>query len=532
MTGSYELPGEPPQEAPTPQSWPGSAASPQSEVPEPRSLFPPGWVPPPSQPGHPSPPRSEPPVPDQPPAAVGWPPLSPAQSPAPYTPGSWGASGQSQPVGTGPAAGGTGSGWQRLHPLTPLAVAARVIVLYALIFAEDSARGQGATGAGAIVLVVLLVVFLGLGTVRYFFTRWRFDGATLQVETGVLKRDARQLPLARVQAVDIARPFFARIFGLAEVRVRLAGHGRAGARLSYLAEPVAERLRAQLLAVHHGVSPDTPEPAETPLLSVPTERLVGSALLSGATFAAVALVMLALLLPGGGGAKGAYAGTLVVYVLGLVRGAWRKVAEQYRFTVALAPDGIRIRRGMFSTLNETVPFARVQAVRKVQPLLWRPFGWCVLEVDVAGSPGREQGTRAGRVTKALMPVGPGQQADQLLISLLGLHQFALSKPPARARWKAPASYHFLAAGTDGYVVAATTGRLRKTSVWLPLEKAQSIRWVQGPLQRRFHLATVVVDAAGRRARAALKDRSVEEAGAVYQRLVDDSRQARLRSKLK
>ncbi|HET9061520.1 MAG TPA: PH domain-containing protein, partial [Acidimicrobiales bacterium] len=350
----------------------------------------------------------------------------------------------------------------------------------------------------------------------------------LQIESGVLKRDARQLPMARVQAVDLARPFFARIFGLAELRVRLAGHSRTAGRLAYLAEPVAEQLRAQLLAVHHGVSADAPQPTETALLSVPTNRLVAASLLSGTSFAALALIVLAVLLPGGGGAQGAYAGTVAVYILAFFRVAWRRVAEQYRFTVALAPDGIRIRRGLFSTLNETVPFARVQAVRKVQPLLWRPFGWCVLEVDVAGSPGREQGTGMGRVTKALIPVGPSEQADQLLVSLLGLHQFQLSKPPSRARWKTPASYHFLAAGTDGYVVAATTGRLRKSSVWLPLQKAQSVRWVQG----RFKLATVVVDAAGRRARAELRDRDVEEARITFSRLVDDSRRARQRPELK
>lgn len=460
----------------------------------------------------------------EPQAGPTWPATAPDERPGGAEAHLW-----SGGLGLGHRGPGQAPPWQRLHPLSPFAVAARALVVYVLVFAEDSARGAGLGGYGIVALGALVTLVLGIGVVRYLFTRWRFDGTTLQIESGVFRRDVRQLPLARVQAVDLARPFFARVFGLAEVRVRLAGHARAAGRLSYLAEPVADQLRAQLLAVHHGVSPDAPQPVETPLLALATPRLIGSTLLSAASLAALALIVVVAFLPGSAGVKGAYVGSVVVYMFAFVRVAWRRVAEQYGFTVALAPDGIRIRRGLFSTLHETVPFARVQAVRKVEPLLWRPFGWCSLEVDVAGSPGRDQGARSGRVTKALLPVGPREEADRLLGSLLGLRQFPLSKPPRRARYKAPARYHFLSAGCDGLVVGSTTGRVCKTSVWLPLEKVQSVRWAQGPLQRRLRLATVVVDAAGRKARAELRDRDVEEAAAEFARLVDASRIARYRT---
>jgi putative membrane protein len=215
-------------------------------------------------------------------------------------------------------------------------------------------------------------------------------------------------------------------------------------------------------------------------------------------------------------------------MIGFVRITWRRVADQYGFAVGLAPDGIRVKRGLLSTVSETVPFARVQAVRKIEPLLWRALGWCRLEVDVAGSPGQEQGTRAGRVTKSLLPVGRCEVADGLFSSLLGLRQFPLSRPPHRARWKAPLSYHFLAAGIDGAVLAATTGRLKKVTTWVPLEKVQSIRRVQGPVQRALHLATVHVDAAGRGVRAELRDRDVAEADRLFDQLVVQSRLARRR----
>jgi hypothetical protein len=50
--------------------------------------------------------------------------------------------------------------------------------------------------------------------------------------------------------------------------------------------------------------------------------------------------------------------------------------------------------------------------------------------------------------------------------------------------------------------------------------------VQGPVQRRFGLATVHVDVAGRRSRAEFRDRTVEEADRLVEELSEFSRQAR------
>ncbi len=114
----------------------------------------------------------------------------------------------------------------------------------------------------------------------------------------------------------------------------------------------------------------------------------------------------------------------------------------------------------------------------------------------------------------------------MFASLLGLGQLPVSPPPRRARWKAPVSYHFLAAGYDKTVAVASTGRARKVTTWALLEKAQSVRRVQGPVQRAFKLASVHVDVAGRRVRAEFRDRDVQEADALFQKLVLETRLAR------
>ncbi len=90
------------------------------------------------------------------------------------------------------------------------------------------------------------------------------------------------------------------------------------------------------------------------------------------------------------------------------------------------------------------------------------------------------------------------------------------------------SYHFLAAGHDDTLAVAVTGRVQKVTCWVPLEKAQSIRRVQGPVQRALGLATVHVDVPGRQVGAKFRDRPIDEADRLVQELASRSRGARER----
>jgi putative membrane protein len=97
--------------------------------------------------------------------------------------------------------------------------------------------------------------------------------------------------------------------------------------------------------------------------------------------------------------------------------------------------------------------------------------------------------------------------------------------------KAPLSYHFLAAGHDGTLAVAVTGRVRRETTLVPLAKTQSVRLVQGPLQRRLGLATVHLDAAGKRVRAEFRERPQEQARSLVGELAALSRSARRQASL-
>ena len=327
--------------------------------------------------------------------------------------------------------------WHRLHPLSPLVRSGRAAVGVLAIVAISASGQFGPDGSHLYDWAVAVLVVIG-AVVNWLVTRWKLDGPTLRIETGLLRRDSRQLPVARIQAVDVVRPFLARALGLAELRVRLAGSSHADGRLAYLPEQAALDLRARLLAAHHGLDPATPEPGERILASVPNGRLVGSVAASPASLLAALLVAEIVAMLVSPKVFAAVGSTFVVSLITLAPLVWRRIATEYGFTIAQSPDGIRIRRGLLGTVAETIPLRRVQAVRMVEPVLWRPMGWCRLEIDVAGSPGRDHADGSGRMRKTLLPVGHRELAWELMRLVIGAGPPPLSRPAAAGPAEGPA----------------------------------------------------------------------------------------------
>jgi putative membrane protein len=428
-----------------------------------------------------------------------------------------------------PASTGLGVAWQRLHPLSPVVRAGRgLIAIVAVLFFPTLSSRQGSLG-NDLAHLGLLVVILVLGVISWLVTRWRVEDGVLRVESGLIRRTSERFPVSQIQAIDTVRPGLARVFGLAELRIRLAtGSGKAG-RLAYLSNADADTLRARLLAMSHGVAEATPPPPEQTLLTVPPGRLFASILLSGTglvlELVILALLVLAIVAPGVAAAA-ISAGAAGLF--GLVIGLFRRFNGDYRLTVADAADGLRLRSGLVETSAETIPHRRIQAIRMIEPLAWRLCGWCRLEVDVAGqkSKGRQDRAQA-KSARALLPVGSREQAAFLVARVFpGLPDERLP-PPARARWKSPLRFRFLSwAANDRYAVT-TSGRLQRVTDWVPLAKVQSIRQVEGPIQRRLRLSSIHLDTAGRKVHAVLRDRDRGEGSRLLRELPDRCRQARL-----
>jgi putative membrane protein len=415
------------------------------------------------------------------------------------------------------------NGWHRLHPLSPAVRAGRALIAIGVIFLPTLVSGGTSTWdvAWHIIAVVALIV---LGVVSWLVTRWRIDGNDLRIETGLLRRSSLRYPLSQVQAIDTVRPGLARALGLAELRLRMGGTGGA-ARLAYLPVVQANALRARLLALSQGAHEATPEPTDRELVRIPPGRVAVSLLLSGPMIVVVAYV--AVLASLGAAGKHGLLGVTLPILIGAAIAIWRRFNRSFQATVAEAPEGLRVRSGLVETTAETIPRGRVQAVQLVEPLLWRPFGWCRLEVDVAGRVrDRSDAERGKRRLRTLLPVGTLAEATQLLALLVPGAPDPERRPPRRARWKSPLRYRCLSYAFDERYAVATSGRVARTASWVPLAKVQSLRRIEGPAQRRLQLASVYLDTAGKRFGAAFRDLDGGDAHAVTDRLTELARAAR------
>lgn len=421
------------------------------------------------------------------------------------------------------------SQWARLHALSPLLRSARgVAALATVLGSRQLAPGQHQS---AWFDLALLGVVTAAGVVSWLVTRWRIHGNELQIETGLVRRQSVRVPLRRIQAVDVVRPLLARMLGLAEVRLVVAGQGSSHARLAYLTEERASEVRASLLALAHGLHADTPEPAARPLMHVPPRRLVvGHLLTPGPLLLILAVLVTFTTLVADPTAGAALFGSTAAIGLALALSISRQIGAEWDFTLAEAPDGLRLTSGLLQTRAETIPYGRTQAVRWVEPLLWRPRGWVRLEIDVARRHDRDRTeNEAAATTRALLPVGTREDAHELLARVL---PGAIITPPndcrapRRAWMRAPLLHHNLRAWYDDKYVVCVTGRLRRSAVVVPLEKVQSLRWDQGPVSRRLRVASVYADTAGRRFPAVARYRDVAEAATWVIALPDAARTAR------
>lgn len=433
---------------------------------------------------------------------------------------------------------GLGDDWRRLHPLSPLVRFGRVVVgllvLSATSLQATHPQGRGWLSPSLVTYALLLLGGGAAGVISWAVTRWRIDGGDLRIETGLIRRQSFRIPLARIQAVDIVAPLGARLLGLAEVRVVSAGRGTERGRLAYLTASEAPQVRARLLALAHGLAGETPEPPAVGLVRVANSLLIPALSLRAAVAAPLGISLGAIVLlvvsPEAGAAF--VSSSFGALVLGIIS-VGRTFNEDFDFAVSEAGDGVRLDRGLLQRRHETIPYGRIQAVRLVEPLLWRPFGWVRLEVDVARQHmSRESDPSAQQVARTLLPVASREQAMWLLSRVLpnaGVHPPPEARPPRRAWIRTPFSYHFLAAWYGQQYAYARTGRVQAATIVVPLVKVQSVRLESGPLLRALRLATVHVDTAGRRWQASASCRDEGEADRMLWAVSERARLARRRT---
>lgn len=347
------------------------------------------------------------------------------------------------------------SQWRKVHKITPILNTwqAFVVILAILIFQNVDVLRDISTGEfgfsvspGMILLAIVggILVILLLVIVYSFFawraTSYAVTDQAVWMRTGIFFRQQKHVRLERIQAVDLVYPLLGRIFGLGKLTVESAGGAGGKLVIGFLATTQLDELRTEIMARAAGVYSDSAEsvmevasdplasipssqvrprgPVEAPesqLYAIPTGRLLGSILVSGAFVTSILLLIIAIAalvvgaIFGGSAALFAALPTVLPILIVAITLIWTRFAGEFNFRAAVSPDGIRIRRGLLETRSETIPPRRVHAVRVSQPFLWRKFGWYRVNISQASSKTSSDGTNQN-ASSVLLPVGDKREA--------------------------------------------------------------------------------------------------------------------------
>jgi putative membrane protein len=295
----------------------------------------------------------------------------------------------------------------------------------------------------------------------------------------VLGRREREIPLGRVQNVDLQQSVLQRLLGLAVVRVETAGGGATEAVLDFVSLAEAERLQRAIREgkrreVGGGSSaPGEPTAGGTPtagpagvvvepIFSIGDAELGLYALTSFQPASALLLLfavpfgwdaatglLLRIAAPLGGptdldptalasaaGLVLAVVGALLAAVTSWGISALYTLVGYYGFTLGRTGDDLVYERGLLRRYSGSIPLSKVQTITLVEHVLARRLGFAGLHVETAGySPGgggRGSGQGSSRPASAV-PLATRDRALSLARSIEPFGELEFERPPKRAR---------------------------------------------------------------------------------------------------
>ncbi|WP_207588842.1 PH domain-containing protein [Halomontanus rarus] len=375
----------------------------------------------------------------------------------------------------------------KLHPMSvPYRSLSRSLSTGSLFFFVGIVASPGGAGANLLVIGAMVVagIVLGIAYEFAYYKRFRYEVTpdTFDVASGVISRRDREVPIRRVQNVDVRQNVLQRALGIAAVHVETAGGGETEITLQYVDEAEASRLQRQLRngsesrsrsqsrarsrsdsgslssTGHREATGDpasTSEPGDTrpgedellfeirpnelAVLSVFTidpgaSALATVALSFASGFDPTTLVPIDLLeadLPGTGLIALAWA-VLIFLLAAWLLSAALTFSRYYGFRLTRVGDELHYERGLLQRYSGTIPLEKVQTLTIEESIPFRWFGYGALAVETAGyAPG--QSGSGSRGTESAIPLAERGRVRRLARSIEPFGREDLEQAPLRAR---------------------------------------------------------------------------------------------------
>jgi putative membrane protein len=337
---------------------------------------------------------------------------------------------------------------RRLHPsslLFSVGAQAKSLLLPGIVVLVLASRG----GTGQAWYMLLFIPAVIGALIQFWSYRYRFDRDEMVVRHGIIFRNERHIPYARIQNIDLVQNPLHRMFGVAEVRLETAGGQKPEAVMRVLSLEAVHQMRTRVFGGRGETSAaDGTEPASVPVASedVGAETLSSMSARDVFLFGLIsnkgAVVVAAALgamwqfdlfedwwesldaesieryrswLPEGSPLSAVLTGLIglvaLVVLMRVLSVAWA-VAKFHGFRLTRRGDDLRAVYGLLPRVSKTIPRHRIQVVTTREGLLHRWCGRMAVQVETAGGGGEGEGPSADRLWIA--PLARKERVEGLL----------------------------------------------------------------------------------------------------------------------
>ena len=351
---------------------------------------------------------------------------------------------------------------QMLHPMTLvqrflLSLPAFAILLFPLLRSPDSSDYVPLFTIIAYGVLALPLIFL-----RYFRFRYRITPKEIIIQSGILTRQHRSIPIEKIQNIEIEQSLLPRLFGTAKVKIETAGSAKTEGVLEFVSIGRAHQIREVVQTYQRGqtalvtqpltqtpeTSTDFPSPIAppdvqqqdtqpAPLFTMSVQRVLLAGMLRfSLLYIAIAFSLIQQLNPDPDDIElwltrgwlhplaefAQHSPWLLTFVavvgaifLSWVTGILVSLNRNFNFKIWLENNKLHKHQGLLTVSQGTIPLKRIQTLVFRANALMRRLGWVTLEVQTMGL---ESSQQRHQVAAPLAKVDEAVQLAQELVPLM------------------------------------------------------------------------------------------------------------------
>ena len=423
-----------------------------------------------------------------------------------------------------------------------------------IFFAVTAFFDGGGLLASILFTIIPLAIFFGfISFWQYLYWRkfeYFFEDESLKIKSGIISTRNREVPLKRVQNIDVRENILQRSLDLAEVRFETAGGGTSEAVLKCVSKGDVEKLKNKVREIKgEKTIKEENEEEKEPIYKIDRKELAVLSLTSFSIVSVVAIFFTLVFGISGFVFQGdldidfergwLVIATPVLIVISLLA-SWiinglRNFFKYYGFELYLQNDSLEYNTGLLRKYSGKIPLDKLQSATIEENLFRRFLDYASLNMETAGYSASQKQDRGSEMT---VPIAPRNKVYTVLEQVEQISEKQLNNIPSRARKRYFIRYTLLLTLiiTTGYIAAdlpqttlatipiltiiayigarkkhenigyqvlneekyfvVMNGFWNRRTRYVPFYRIQNIIKTQTVLQRRWKLASLTADTAG------------------------------------